>query len=152
MPESTNTTPAAAAEATAKAVQSTSDAARANAEAARVAANAAVDEALRITAETSRRTTDTARLAVDAARGYLDQAAPLNRQVLALGLASTRASLQAAFDLQNAAFATGLQMLDTTAKIQAETIKRYADIARQAQQSTLDGYQASASLLESLTK
>ena len=110
----------------------------------------AVDEAMRITAETSRRTADNARAAVEAARSYFDQSVALNRQVVALGLTTTRAGMQVAFDLQNAAFATTLNLIDSSAKLNTDTVKRYADIARLAQHTTTDAYQATANLVESL--
>ena len=112
------------------------------------APSAAVDEALRITADSSRRAADNARAAVDAARSYFDQTVDLNRQLFGVWSAGMEGGLKAAFDLQNAAMTSGLTLFDNAASINKDAIQRFAEVNRQAQQSTLKAYQAGARVVQ----
>jgi hypothetical protein len=112
-------------------------------------ASAAVDEALRITADNARRTTESAKAAVQAARGYLDQTVELNRQLLGVFSANFEAGLKASFDVQNAALANSLSLLDASATINRDALQRFAEVTRQGQQVTLKAYQAGAKAWES---
>jgi hypothetical protein len=103
-------------------------------------ASAVVDEAVRIAAEGSRRTAETAQATVQAGRRYLDQTSQLNRDLVALWSATAEAGLQTAFDVQNAAVASGQAWLDASATFTKDAYTRFADVTRQAQATTLKTY------------
>jgi hypothetical protein len=114
-------------------------------------ASAAVDEALRITADNARRTTESAKAAVQAARGYLDQAVDLNRQFIGVYTANVEAGLKASFDIQNAALANSISLLDASTSVNRDALQRFAEVTRQAQQVALKAYAASVKALESFS-
>ena len=114
------------------------------------AASTVVDEAVRIAAEGSRRTTENAQAVLQAGRRYIDFAAQLNRDLFALWSASAEAALQTSFAVQNASFASGEAVLDSSVGLSKEALRRWADLARQAQSTTLNTYQAGSRLVGSI--
>jgi hypothetical protein len=111
----------------------------------------AVEEAVRIAAEGSRRTTQNAQAAVQASRKYFDLGVQINRDLIDLWTATADASLQTAFDAQNAALANGQTSIDAWTSLSKEAFNRFADLTRQAQSITLKSYEASNKLFQSLT-
>jgi hypothetical protein len=114
-------------------------------------AASAVDEAVRIAAEGSRRTTESAQAFLQAGRKYYDQAAQLNRDLLTFWTAAADAGFQTAFEIQNAALKNAQDWFETSASLNKEALRRWADLTRQAQATTLKTYQNSAKLFESVT-
>jgi hypothetical protein len=120
----------------------------ANPSTATPAAASAVDEAVRIAAEGSRRSTESAQAALQAGRRYFEQVNKLNRDLVTT---STEAALKTAFEVQNAAIASGQAWLESTASINKDALNRWADVTRQAQATGLKSYQDSAKYVESIT-
>jgi len=114
-------------------------------------AASAVDEAVRIAAEGSRRTTESAQAFLQAGRKYYDQAAQFNRDLLTSWTAAADAGFQTAFEIQNAALKNTQDWFETSASLNKEALRRWADLTRQAQATTLKTYQNSAKLFESVT-
>jgi hypothetical protein len=114
-------------------------------------AASAVDEAVRIAAEGSRRTTESAQAFLQAGRKYYDQAAQFNRDLLTFWTAAADAGFQTAFEIQNAALKNTQDWFETSASLNKEALRRWADLTRQAQATTLKTYQNSAKLFESVT-
>ncbi len=77
------------------------------------------------------------------ARVGLQQSAQASRQVLDAWAAGTEATLKATFELQNAAIATGRALFGGAEHGEPEAIQHMADVVQQAQQATLDAWQAS---------
>ena len=114
-------------------------------------ATSVVDEAVRIAADNSRRSTESAQAALQAGRKYFDHASQVNRDLLALYTAGLDAGLQTFIEVQNAALTSGQTLLDTSAGLTRDAFRRWADLARQAQTTTVKTYQANAKLLEGYT-
>ena len=114
-------------------------------------ASAVVDEAVRVAAEGSRRTTESAQAALLAGRKFFDQATQFNRDLFALWSSGADAAFQTAFDVQNAAFASAQAWLDSSASLSKDSLRRWAELTRQAQATTLKSYKSSAKLFDSLT-
>jgi hypothetical protein len=110
-----------------------------------------VDEAVRIAADNSRRSTQSAQAALQAGRKYFDHASQVNRDLFALYTAGLDAGLQTFIDVQNAALTSGQTLLDTSAGLTRDAFRRWADLARQAQATTVKTYQANAKLLDGYT-
>jgi hypothetical protein len=114
-------------------------------------ASTAIDEAVRIAAEGSRRTAESAEAAVQASRKYFELGVQVNRDLVGVLTATADASLQTAFDVQNAALSSAVSALDTWTNVSKDAFRRWADLARQTQSVTLKTSQASSKLFESLT-
>jgi hypothetical protein len=114
-------------------------------------AASAVDEAVRLTAEGSRRTTESAQAFLQAGRKYYDQAAQFNRDLFAFWTAAADAGFQTAFEIQNAALKNTQDWFETSSSLNKEALRRWADLTRQAQATTLKTYQNSAKVFESIT-
>jgi len=110
-----------------------------------------VDEAVRIAADNSRRSTQSAQAALQAGRKYFDHASQVNRDLFALYTAGLDAGLQTVIEVQNAALTSGQTLLDTSAGLTRDAFRRWADLARQAQATTVKTYQANAKLLDGYT-
>src|SRR5438445_416757 len=110
-----------------------------------------VDEAVRIAADNSRRSTESAQAALQAGRKYFDHAAQVNRDLFALYTAGLEAGLQTFVDYQNAALNSGQTLLDTSAGLTKDAFRRWTDLARQAQATTVKTYQANTKLLDGFT-
>ena len=105
------------------------------------------DQTVYNTAETARRFTENA---AEVARFSAGQGAKINRQVMDAWAASTDATLQATFELQNAAIAAGRTVLEATGNGNLALFQQWADVVRQAQQATLDAWQASKEATEKM--
>jgi hypothetical protein len=116
------------------------------------AASAAVDEAVRIAADSSRRTIDTAQATLVAGQRYLDFVNDINRDLLSLWTTAAETSLHTTFEVQNAALASSQALFETSAKLTNDALRRWVDVARQAQATTLKAYKSSTKLLGSLTQ
>ena len=110
-----------------------------------------VDEAVRIAADNSRRSTQSAQAALQAGRKYFDHASQVNRDLFALYTAGLDAGLQTFIEVQNAALTSGQTLLDTSTGLTRDAFRRWADLARQAQATTVKTYQANAKLLDGYT-
>ena len=102
--------------------------------------HSAVTEAARITAETSRRTVDSARAAVEATRGLLDDSTEFSRKLFDAWTAGAEATLQAAFELQNASVAAGGAFLEAATTSQRAVVQQWDTAAHGAQQATLEAF------------
>ena len=91
-------------------------------------AASAVDEAVRIAAEGSRRTTESAQAFLQAGRKYYDQAAQFNRDLITFWTAAADAGFQTAFEVQNAALKNTQDWFDTSASLNKEALRRWADL------------------------
>ena len=112
------------------------------------AASAAADDLVRLAAENSRRNADNAKAALQAGRRFFDQAVQLNRDLLSVWTSTTEATLQTTFDLQNTAFANGQAWLDASANLGRDAFRRYGELTRQAQATTLKSFQAGAKFVD----
>jgi len=112
------------------------------------AASSAVDEAIRIAADGSRRTAESAQAAVQATRTYFDQVNQVSAELFKIWASTADAALQSAFDYQNAAFANGQAGFETWAGLSKDGLRRWAELTRQTQATTLKAYQASLKLFE----
>jgi hypothetical protein len=110
-----------------------------------------VDEAVRIAGDNSRRSTETAQAALRASRKYFDHTSQVNRDLFALYTAGLDAGLQTFVEFQNAALTNGQTLLDSSVGLTKDAFRRWADLARQAQTTTVKTYQANAKLLEGYT-
>ena len=70
---------------------------------------------------------------------------------MALYTAGLDAGLQTFIEVQNAALTSGQTLLDTSAGLTRDAFRRWADLARQAQATTVKTYQANAKLLDGYT-
>jgi hypothetical protein len=111
------------------------------------AASTVVNEAVRIAAEGSRRSTQSAQAALQAGRAYFEQTAQINRDLFALFTAGADAGMRTAFEVQNASLASASAWFDAYASLSKSAIARSADLARQAQATTLKTYQAGSQLV-----
>src|ERR671932_2051218 len=102
----------------------------------------AVAQASRLAAEASRHSTEGARATIEVMRGLLDDSAEISRKFFDIWARSGEASLQAAFELQNASFATSLSLFETAGTTQRALIEQWQVVAHEAQQATLDAFRA----------
>ena len=102
----------------------------------------AVAEASRLAVEASRRSAEGARATVEVMRGLLDDSAEISRKFFDVWAKTGEASLQAGFELQNAAFTTSLSLFETAATTQRALIEQWQTAAHEAQQATLDAFHA----------
>jgi hypothetical protein len=87
--------------------------------------------------------------ATSMARQTAERGLAVNRQLLNLWVAGTEANLKAAFELQNAALAAGNSLFAATGANPA-FYEQWTTIVRQAQQATMDAWQASKRFGEQL--
>jgi hypothetical protein len=119
--------------------------------AAQTAATSVVDQAVRIAADNSRRSTESAQAALQAGRKYFEHVAEVNRDLFSLYTAGLDAGLETFVDYQNAALANTAVLFDTSANLTKDAFRRYTDLARQAQATTVKTYQGNAKLFDSFT-
>jgi hypothetical protein len=101
-----------------------------------------VTEATRLVAETARRSAEGARTAVEATRAFLDDTAEVRRKLFDVWATNAEATLKANYELQNAAFATGLALFDTAATSQRTVVQQWEAAAHQVQQAGLEAFRA----------
>ena len=111
-------------------------------ETTRETGNAAASEAMRATSEASRRTLQGAQDVMRTTRAYLQESTEANRKLFQAYAEGVEAALKGGFEVQNALFAAGQSVLDASAKSSRDVVQQWTEIAREAQQATLDMWQA----------
>jgi hypothetical protein len=104
--------------------------------------NEAASEAMRATSEASRRTLQGAQEAMRTTRAYLTESTEANRKLFQAYAQGVEATLKGGFEVQNAAFAAGQSVLDAGTTSSRNVVQQWTEIAREAQQATLDLWQA----------
>jgi hypothetical protein len=110
----------------------------------REAVNEAASEAIRATSEASRRTLLSAQDAMRTTRAYLVESTEANRKLFNAYAQGVEAALKGSFEVQNAMFAAGMSFLDASTNSSRNVVQQWTEAARQAQQATLEVWQASA--------
>jgi hypothetical protein len=64
----------------------------------------------------------------------------LNRDLVALVTSTTEAGLQTTFEFQNAALATSQAWLESSTSITRDALRRWSELAQQAQATSLKSY------------
>src|ERR671936_739911 len=104
--------------------------------------NDATSEAMRATSEASRRTLQGAQDAMRTTRAYLAESTEANRKLFQAYAQGVEAALKGGFEVQNAVFAAGQSVLDASTNSSRDVVQQWTEIAREAQQATLDLWQA----------
>ena len=104
--------------------------------------NEATSEAMRATSEASRRTLQSAQDAMQTTRAYLVESTEANRKLFSAYAQGVEAALKGGFEVQNAVFAAGQSVLDAGTNSSRNVVQQWTEIAREAQQATLDLWQA----------
>jgi hypothetical protein len=111
-------------------------------ETARETVNEAASEAMRATSEASRRTLQGAQDVMQTTRAYLAESTEANRKLFQAYAQGGEAALKGGFEVQNAVFAAGQSVLDASTTSSRNVLQQWTEIAREAQQATLDLWQA----------
>jgi hypothetical protein len=106
--------------------------------------NEATSEAIRATSEASRRTLQSAQDAMRTTRAYMVESTEANRKLFNAYAQGIEAALKGGFEVQNAMFAAGMSFLDASTNSSRDVVQQWTEVARQAQQATLEVWQASA--------
>ena len=104
--------------------------------------NEAASEAMRATSEASRRTIQSAQDAMRTTRAYLEESTEANRKLFHAYAEGVEAALKGGFEVQNAVFAAGQSILDASTTSSRDVLQQWTEIAHEAQQATLDLWQA----------
>jgi hypothetical protein len=104
--------------------------------------NEATSEAMRATTEASRRTLQSAQDVMQTTRAYLAESTEANRKLFSAYAQGAEAALKGGFEVQNAVFAAGQSILDASANSSRNVVQQWTEIAHEAQQATLDLWQA----------
>jgi hypothetical protein len=104
--------------------------------------NEAASEATRATSEASRRTLEGTQDAMRTTRAYLAESTEANRKLFQAYAEGVEAALKGGFEVQNALFAAGQSVLDAGTNSSRDVLQQWTEIAREAQQATLDLWQA----------
>jgi hypothetical protein len=104
--------------------------------------NAAASEAMRASSEASRRTLQGAQDVMRTTRAYLTEATEANRKLFQAYAEGVEAALKGGFEVQNALFAAGQSVLDAGTNSSRDVLQQWTEIAHEAQQATLDLWQA----------
>jgi hypothetical protein len=110
----------------------------------REAVNEATSEAIRATSEASRRTLQSAQDAMRTTRAYMVESTEANRKLFNAYARGVEAALKGGFEVQNAMFAAGMSFLDASTNSSRNVVQQWTEAAHQAQQATLEVWQASA--------
>jgi hypothetical protein len=102
-----------------------------------------VNEAVRATSEASRRTLQSAQDTMRTTRAYLEESTEANRKLFNAYAQGVEAALKGGFEVQNAVLAAGMSFLDASTNSSRNVVQQWTEIARQAQQATLEAWQAS---------
>jgi hypothetical protein len=105
--------------------------------------NEATSEAMRATSEASRRTLQGAQDVMQTARTYLERSTEANRKLFDAYAQGVEATIKGGFEVQNAIFAAGMSFLDASVNSSRNMAQQWTEIAREAQQATLDAWQTS---------
>jgi hypothetical protein len=106
--------------------------------------NAAASEAIHATSEASQRTLLGAQDAMRTTRAYLAEATEANRKLFNAYTQGIEVALKGSAEVQNAMFAAGMSFLDASTNSSRNVVQQWTEAARQAQQATLEVWQASA--------
>jgi len=104
--------------------------------------NAATGEAMRATSEASRRTLQGAQDAMRTTSAYLAESTEANRKLFQAYAQGVEAALKGGIEVQNAVVAAGQSVLDASTTSSRNVLQQWTEIAREAQQATLDLWQA----------
>jgi hypothetical protein len=104
--------------------------------------NEAASEASRATSEASRRTLQSAQDATQTARTYLEESIEANRKLFNAFAQGIEAALRGSFEVQNAAFASGMSLLEASTNSSRNVAQQWTEATREAQQATLEAWQA----------
>jgi hypothetical protein len=101
-----------------------------------------VKEAVRATIEASHRTIHSQQEAARFSRDLFEQSTEASRKLFAAYTTGVTAGIEATFEVQNAALLAGVSLLETAATSNRDLAKHITDTAHQAQQATLEAWQA----------
>ena len=73
---------------------------------------------------------------------YLAESTEANRKLFEAYAQGVEAALKGGFEVQNAVFAAGQSVLDASTNSSRDVLQQWTEIAREAQQATLDMWQA----------
>jgi hypothetical protein len=104
--------------------------------------NEATSEAMRATSEASRRSLQSVQDAMQTTRAYLAESTEANRKLFQAYAQGAEAALKGGFEVQNAVFAAGQSVLDASANSSRNVLQQWTEIAHEAQQATLELWQA----------
>ena len=104
--------------------------------------NEATSEAMRATSEASRRTLQGAQDVMRTTSAYLHESTEANRKLFQAYAEGVEAALKGGFEVQNALFTAGQSVLDASTKSSRDVLQQWTEIAREAQQATLELWQA----------
>jgi hypothetical protein len=111
-------------------------------ESTRQTVNEATNEAMRATSEASRRTLESAQDVMRTTRAYLAESTEGNRKLFNAYAEGIEAALKGGFEVQNAVFTAGQPVLDASTNSSRNVLQQWTEIAREAQQATLEIWQA----------
>jgi hypothetical protein len=111
-------------------------------ESTRQTVNEATSEAMRTTSEASRRTLESAQDVMRTTRAYLAESTEANRKLFNAYAEGIEAALKGGFEVQHAVFAAGQSVLDASTNSSRNVLQRWTEIAHEAQQATLELWQA----------
>jgi hypothetical protein len=101
-----------------------------------------VNEAARATAEATRRTMQSSQEAVRISRDIFEGSTEAGRKMFQAYTTAVTAGMKAAFEVQNAALATRLQVLDVADTNYRGLVNQVNETVRLAQEATLEAWQA----------
>jgi len=104
--------------------------------------NEAASEAIRATSEASRRTLLGAQDAMRTTRTYMAESTEANRKLFNAYVKGCEAAMRNTFEVQNAVFAAGMSFIDASAGSSRNVVQQWTEATRQAQQATLEAWQA----------
>jgi hypothetical protein len=105
--------------------------------------NEATSEAIRATSEASRRTLQSAQDAMQTTRAYMAESSEGNRKLFNAYARGVEAAIKGSFEVQNALMAAGMSFLDASTNSSRDVVQQWTEAAQQAQQATLEVWQAS---------
>jgi hypothetical protein len=106
--------------------------------------NVAASEAIRAASEASQRTLLSAQDAARTTRAYLAESTEANHKLFNAYAQGIEAALKGGFEVQNAMLAAGMSFLDAGTNSSRNVVQQWTEAAREAQQATLEAWQASA--------
>jgi hypothetical protein len=104
--------------------------------------NETASEAMRATSEASRRSLQGAQDAMQTTRAYLAESTEANRKLFQAYAQGVEAAIRGGFEVQNAVFAAGQSVLDASTTSSRNVVQQWTESAREAQQATLELWQA----------
>jgi hypothetical protein len=104
--------------------------------------SATASEAMRATSEASRRSLQGAQDVMRTTSAYLAQSTEANRKLFQAYAQGGEAALKGGCEVQNAVFAAGQSILDASINSSRNVLQQWTEIAREAQQATLDLWHA----------